>query len=119
MHVPMSSPDITDSERDAILQVLHTPILSIGPQVDAFEKAVASYTGSGHGVAVNSGTSGLHLCVIAAGVQAGDLVVTTPFSFIASANAIMYERAIPLFVDVDKTTGNIDPQCVAEAVESI
>ncbi len=79
----------------------------------AFEGAVAAYAGTRHGVAVNSGTSGLHLCVIAAGVEQGDLVITTPFSFIASANAILYERAVPVFVDVDPATGNIDPALVA------
>ena len=68
---------------------------------------------------VNSGTSGLHLCVIAAGVGAGDLVITTPFSFIASANCILYERAIPVFVDVDPQTGNIDPAQVAEAAAAL
>lgn len=118
-HIPMASPDITDREREAVAQVLNSPILSIGPQVVAFEKTVAEYTGTQHGVAVNSGTSGLHLCVIAAGAEAGDLVITTPFSFIASSNSIMYERAIPVFVDVDPQTGNIDPELVAEAADDL
>jgi perosamine synthetase len=117
--VPMASPDLTDSERLAVAQVLNSPILSIGPQVVAFEQSQAAYVGVQHGVAVNSGTSGLHLCVIAAGVDAGDLVITTPFSFIASANCIMYERAIPIFVDVDPATGNIDPALVAEAANDL
>jgi dTDP-4-amino-4,6-dideoxygalactose transaminase len=84
--VPMSSPDLTDAEIQAVSQVLHTPILSIGPQLVAFEQAVAAYVDARHAVGVNSGTSSLHLCVIAAGIQEGDLVVTTPFSFVASAN---------------------------------
>jgi dTDP-4-amino-4,6-dideoxygalactose transaminase len=115
----MSSPDLTDEEILAVRQVLQTPYLSIGPQLQAFERALASYVGASHGMGVNSGTSGLHLCVIAAGVQPGDLVITTPFSFVASANCILYERAIPVFVDVDPATGNIDPQLVCEAVEAL
>jgi len=82
----MSSPDLTQVERDAVSAVLHTPILSIGPQIEAFERACAAYVGARHAIGVNSGTSGLHLCVIVAGVQANDLVITTPFSFVTSAN---------------------------------
>jgi len=115
----MSSPDLTDTEIAAVTQVLQTPFLSIGPQLTAFEQAVASYLGAHHAVSVNSGTSGLHLCVIAAGIKEGDLVITTPFSFIASANCILYERATPVFVDVDPHTGNIDPALVAKAVEAL
>jgi dTDP-4-amino-4,6-dideoxygalactose transaminase len=115
----MSAPDLTDAEITAVNQVLHTPFLSIGPQVEAFESALASNTGTTHAVGVNSGTSGLHLCVIAAGVEQGDLVITSPFSFIASANCVLYERAIPVFVDVDPATGNIDSSLVAEVVEAL
>jgi len=117
--IPMSSPDITDAERAAVAEVLSTTHLSIGPRLERFERAVAAYVGAAHGVGVNSGTSGLHLCVIAAGVEEADLVVTTPFSFIASANCILYERAVPVFVDVGERTGNIDPALVAEAVEDL
>jgi perosamine synthetase len=117
--IPMSSPDITDAERQAVMEVLHAPTLSIGPQIQAFEEAAAAYVGATNGIGVNSGTSGLHLCVIAADASAQDLVITTPFSFIASANAILYERAVPLFVDVDPMTGNIDPALVAEAAEDL
>jgi perosamine synthetase len=119
MHIPMSSPDLTAAEIAAVTQVLQTPFLSIGPQIAAFEQAVAAYVGVRHALGVNSGTSGLHLCVIAAGVKEGDLVITTPFSFIASANCILYERAIPVFVDVDPYTGNMDPALVVEAVEAL
>jgi len=115
----MSSPDLTQAEIDAVNAVLHTPILSIGPQIEAFERACATYVGARHAIGVNSGTSGLHLCVIAAGVQENDLVITTPFSFIASANVILYERAIPIFVDVDPRTGNINPALVAECVHDL
>ena len=117
--IPMSSPDLTSAEMSAVEQVLQTRYLSIGPQIAAFEEALASYTGVKQGIGVNSGTSGLHLCVIAADIQQGDLVITTPFSFIASANCIMYERAIPVFVDVDPATGNIDPALVVAAVDAL
>jgi dTDP-4-amino-4,6-dideoxygalactose transaminase len=111
----MSSPDLSNSEISAVNQVLATPILSIGPQGEAFERRCATYVGTAHAAAVSSGTSGLHLCVIAAGVADGDLAITTPFSFVASANCLLYERAVPIFVDVDPRTGNIDPALVAEA----
>lgn len=117
--IPMSSPDITDAERKAVADVLYTPTLSMGPQVEAFERSVASYIGASHGIAVNSGTSGLHLAMIAADVQEGDLVVTTPFTFIATANCILYRGARPVFVDVDPDTGNIDPLLAAYAISAI
>jgi perosamine synthetase len=119
MQIPMSSPDIGEAEIAAINAVLRTPYLSIGPQIDQFEAALASRVGATHAIGVNSGTSGLHLCVIAAGVQPGDLAITTPFSFIASANVILYERAIPIFVDVDLATGNISPEAVAAAADDL
>jgi dTDP-4-amino-4,6-dideoxygalactose transaminase len=115
----MSSPDLSPTEREAVLEVLGTPSLSIGPKVLAFEQIVAERVGVRHAVAVNSGTSGLHLCVRALGIEDGDRVITTPFSFIASANVLLYERAIPVFVDVDPDTGNIDPDLAAEAAEGL
>ena len=117
--VPMSSPDLSPAEREAVLEVLGTPSLSIGPKVQAFEQIVAERVGVRHAVAVNSGTSGLHLCVRALGIEDGDRVITTPFSFVASANVLLYERAIPVFVDVDPDTGNIDSDLVAEAAEDL
>lgn len=117
--VPMSYPDITDAERQAVMEVLHTPNLSMGPQIDAFEASVASYVGAKHAIAVNSGTAGLHLCVRAAGISQNDLVITTPFSFVASTNVLLFEKAIPVFVDVDAKTGNIDPLMVARAISDI
>ena len=122
--IPMSSPDLTDAEVAAVHEVVSTRYLSLGPKLEACERSVASYVGAAHGVGVNSGTSGLHLCVIAAGVGgagsgAGDLVITTPFSFVASANCILYERGMPIFVDVERRTGNIDPSLVAESVHDL
>jgi len=115
----MSCPDLTQAEMAAVAQVMRTSQLSLGPRLTAFEEAVAAYVGTRYAVGVNSGTSGLHLCMIAAGVEEGDFVITTPFSFIASANCILYERAIPIFVDVDPRTGNVDPTLVAEVVEDL
>lgn len=119
MHVPMSGPDVNDDDRQAVLEVLQTPYLSLGPRLAAFEAAVAEYVGSKFAIAVNSGTAGLHLTAIAAGVGENDLVITTPFSFVASANCILYERGIPVFVDVDRRTGNMDPEQTQEAVEAL
>lgn len=117
--VPMSYPDLTDAERQAVLAVVSTPNLSMGPQIEAFEAAFRKFCGSRHAIGVNSGTAGLHLCVRAAGIAAGDYVITTPFSFVASANVLLYENAIPIFVDVDPLTGNMDPQQVQEAARAL
>ena len=117
--ISMSSPDLTDAERQAVAAVMATPRLSMGPQEAAFEAAVAEYSGKEYAIAVSSGTAGLHLCVRAAGIAQGDLVITTPFSFVASANVLLYERAIPVFVDVDPRTGNIDPLQITEAINGI
>ncbi len=115
----MSSPDLTESDRQAVIEVINTPILSLGPKIVEFEQAFCAYTGAKQAVAVNSGTAGLHLCVHAAGIGPGDLVITTPFSFVASTNALLFEQAIPVFVDVDPATGNIDPELVSDAAKNI
>ena len=117
--IPMSSPDLRAVDIEAVVNVLRTPYLSIGPQIKAFEQAMASFVGTAHAIAVSSGTSGLHLAVIAAGVGEDDLVITTPFSFVASANCVLYERAIPIFVDVDPHTLNVDPAQVAAAADDL
>jgi dTDP-4-amino-4,6-dideoxygalactose transaminase len=117
--IPMSSPDLTAAEREAVLSVLHTPHLSMGHWVLDFERAFTEYTGRAHAVAVSSGTTGLHLCVRAAHIGRGDLVITTPFSFVASTNVLLYEGAIPVFVDVDPRTGNIDPVLLAAAAHDL
>lgn len=119
MEIPMSSPDITEAEREAVAAVLNTPNLSMGPQIQAFEKALQDFSGCQFAIGVNSGTSGLHLCVRSAGIETGDLVITTPFSFVASTNVILYENGIPVFVDVDPKTGNIDPDLAREAVQDL
>jgi dTDP-4-amino-4,6-dideoxygalactose transaminase len=115
----MSSPDLTDLEREAVARVMRTPSLSMGEEIQGFEAAFCQYTGWKHAIGVNSGTAGLHLCVQAAGIGEDDLVITSPFSFVASANVLLFERAVPVFVDVDPVTGNIDPHAVLEAVTEI
>ena len=117
--VPMSSPDVSDAERRAVADVLTTSSLSFGPQLAAFEEAVAAYVGARHAVAVSSGTAALHLGVIAAGVGPGDLVLTTPFSFVASANVALYEGAVPVFVDIDPVTLNLDTEQLAVAARDL
>jgi len=117
--VPMSSPDLTDAERSAVAAVLRTPSLSMGEEILGFEAAFRDYTGLKHAIGVNSGTAGLHLCVRAARIGEGDLVITTPFSVVASANVLLFEHAVPIFVDVDPQTGNIDTELVNQAVADL
>lgn len=117
--IPMSNPDLTDLERQSVMDVLNTPYLSMGPKITEFEAAFTQFTGSKHAIAVNSGTAGLHMCVRAAGIETNDWVITTPFSFVASANSILFEKAVPVFVDVDPVTGNMDPVKVQEAAADL
>ncbi len=119
MKIGMSSPDITTAEIQAVISALQGGTLSLGPQLTLLEETAARLIGSRFAVAVNSGTSALHLATIAAGLRDGDIAITTPFSFVASANCLLYERAIPVFVDVDRATGNIDPTLVAEKAAEI
>ena len=116
MNVPLSRPDITDLEVAAVEQALRSPFLSMGSEVERFEAAIATYVGSRFGIAVNSGTSGLHLLIRAFGIGEGDEVITTPFSFVASSNCILYERARPAFVDVEPDTLNINPDAIEAAI---
>src|SRR3989475_11549477 len=119
MRIPMCEPDITTAEREAVLGVLHTPTLALGPRLELFERRVSEYIDAPHAVGVSSGTAGLHLCMIAAGVGDGDIVLTTPFSFVASANCILYERARPCFIDVDPETLTLDPERLAQALRTV
>jgi perosamine synthetase len=114
--IDLARPDITDLERRYVMEVLSSPYLSLGPKLTEFEKRLADYIGTGYAVAVNSGTSALHLVVKSLGIGEGDEVITTPFSFIASANCILFERARPVFVDVEPVTLNIDPGRVERAI---
>ncbi len=118
-NVPMSSPDLTEAERQAVAAVMNTSYLSMGQEIVAFERAFCDLTGARHAIGVNSGTAGLHLCVRAAEVSDGDLVITTPFSFVASSNVLLFERAVPVFVDIDPRSGNIDPELVRQAADDL
>jgi perosamine synthetase len=116
MRVYLSRPDITDKEIEAVCAVLRTPNLSLGPKVPEFEAAFAKYIGRKRAVAVNSGTSGLFLCLSALGISEGDEVIVTPFTFIASSNTIMMTGAKPVFVDIDPATLNINPAKIKSAI---
>ena len=118
MIVPLSEPDITSLEVEAVVSVLCSSRLSLGPSLEAFEKAVAGRVGVPHAVGVSSGTAGLHLCVRALGIGPGDEVIVPSFTFIAAANCIRYEGAVPVFVDIDPHTLNIDPSCIEAAITS-
>src|SRR3954469_24694183 len=114
--IPLARPVLGGAEEQAVIDVLRSGQLSLGPRVPAFEQAFAARLGAAHACAVSSGTAGLHLALRAAGVRDGDEVVTSPFSFVASANVILYERATPVFADIDPRTLNLDPQAAAAAV---
>ena len=116
MKIPLAQPDLTGLERRAVLDVLESSFLSLGPKPPEFERAMAKYIDVKHAIAVNSGTSGLHLIVRALGIGCNDEVITTPFSFIASANCVLMERARPVFVDIDPETYNIDPAKIEAAI---
>ncbi|HUU17211.1 MAG TPA: DegT/DnrJ/EryC1/StrS family aminotransferase [Sedimentisphaerales bacterium] len=109
MQIYLSRPDITEREIEAVCEVLRSPNLSLGPKLAEFEQVFASYIGTKRAVAVNSGTSGLFLCMLALGIEPGDEVITTPFTFVASATSVMMAGARPVFVDIDPVSLNIDP----------
>jgi perosamine synthetase len=116
MTIPLSRPDITQREIDAVVDVLHGSTLSIGPRLEQFERACADLCGRRHGIGVSSGTAGLHCAMLAAGIGSGDEIITTPFSFVASANCCLFVDATPVFVDIDPKTLNIDIDKVAAAI---
>lgn len=107
--VHLSRPDIGEAEIAAVVEVLRGPNLSLGPKLGEFEDAFVEYSGRKHAIAVNSGTSGLFMCMKALGIGPGDEVITTPFTFIASATSIMMAGAKPVFVDIDPVSLNMDP----------
>jgi perosamine synthetase len=114
--IPLSKPDISPLEIDAVTQVLRSGRLSIGPMLEQFEALVADRVGRSHAIGCNSGTSGLHMALLALGVGPGDEVITTPFSFIASANCILMVGAKPVFVDICPKTLNMDPEKLRDAI---
>jgi perosamine synthetase len=116
LEIPLSRPDITDLEEQLVIRTLRSGRLSIGPMVEQFEKLVAARSECRHGVAVNSGTSGLQLVLQSLNIGPGDEVITTPFSFVASANCILTVGATPIFVDIDPVTLNMDPGKMEAAI---
>jgi perosamine synthetase len=114
--IPLAQPFLGPEEEAAVIEVLRSGQLSLGPRVPEFERAFAQWLGAPHASAVSSGTAGLHLALRAVGVTEGDEVVTSPFSFVASANAALFERARPVFADIDARTLNLDPAAAAAAV---
>ena len=113
--IPLARPDISARELQLVSEVLSSDVLAIGPFTPRFEAGIAALAGRREGVACSSGTAGLHLGVRALEIGEGDEVITTPFSFVASANCLLYERAIPRFVDIEEDTLGIDPDLVEEA----
>jgi perosamine synthetase len=114
--VPLSLPWLDEREEELVRDVLRSGRLSLGPTIDAFEEAFADVVEAPHAVAVSSGTAGLHLLCVSAGVGPGDEVVTSPYSFVASANCAIYEGATPVFADIDRRTLNLDPAAVEAAL---
>jgi perosamine synthetase len=114
--VPLARPVLGEAEERAVIEVLRSGQLSLGPRVGEFERAFAARLGAPFASAVSSGTAGLHLALRAVGVQRGEEVITSPFSFVASANAVLYEGARPVFADIDPVTLNLDPRAAAAAV---
>jgi perosamine synthetase len=114
--IPLARPVIGEREEQLVLEVLRSGQLSLGPMAPRFERAFAERLGVAHACAVSSGTAGLHLALRAAGVEEGAEVVTSPFSFVASANAVLYQRARPVFADIDPRTLNLDPGAARAAV---
>lgn len=118
MSVPLSSPVIGEREIELVTEVLRSGRLSMGPRLEEFETRFAALIGRKFGIGVSSGTAALHLCMMALGIGAQDEVITTPFTFVASANCILYQQAMPSFVDIDPITLNMDPRALRQALEN-
>lgn len=114
--IPIAKPVIADDEIEEVVNVLKSGFIAQGPKVAEFEAKFAEYVGVEHAAASSSGTTALHLALLAAGVKAGDEVITTPFTFAATGNSVLYVGAKPVFVDIDKDTYNLDPAKIEEAV---
>jgi perosamine synthetase len=114
--VPLSGPYIDERDEEFVLEVLRSGRLSLGPMIDRFEEAFAAKVGAPYAAAVSSGTAGLHLLCVSAGIAPGDEVITSPYSFAASANCFIYEGGVPVFADIDPRTLNLDPAAVEAAI---
>src|SRR4030067_283401 len=114
--INIAKPQMGEEEKKAVMEVLDSGMIAQGPRVKAFEEAFASTCGVRNAVATASGTTALHVALLASGIGKGDEVVTSPFTFIASANAILYTGARPVFIDIDPTTYNINPALIEAAI---
>ncbi len=114
--VPLSKPYLDEEDIQGVVDVLKSGQLCLGPKIEEFEKRLAAFVQRKYGIAVNSGTSALHLCVEAINLKEGDEVITTPISFIASANCILYKKAKPVFADVEEDTWNINPENINKKI---
>jgi len=114
--LPLSRPDISEADIQSVIAVLRTPMLSLGPKLGEFEQAFSAYTGARFATAVSSGTAALHLAVQALGIQPGDEIITSPFSFVASANCALFVHARPVFVDIDPASFNLDPALIEQRI---
>lgn len=118
--IPLSAPDITDAEQAAVARAMRSGwVAPVGPDLDGFESELAAYAGASHGVALSSGTAALHLGLLAAGVGPGSIVPTSTMTFVATANAISYTGATPLFIDSEPETGNMDVALLEEALTDL
>jgi perosamine synthetase len=116
VRIPLSAPDVQEEEIAAVAAVLRTPHLSLGPKLGEFEQSIASYIGARNAIGVASGTAGLHLCVRALGIGAGDEVIVPSFTFVAVANVLRYEHAVPVFVEIEPKTLNLDANQIEAAI---
>jgi perosamine synthetase len=116
LRIPIARPLLGEEEEEAVRKVIRSGILAHGPEVEAFEKEFAEYLGVKHVIAVSNGTTALDVALKAAGIKPGDEVITTPFTFIATANSILYQNARPVFADIDPETYTLDPNSVMELV---
>lgn len=116
--IPYGHQTIDEADIQAVLSVLQSDYLTTGPSVEAFEKKVAQYTGAGYATAVSNGTAALHIACLAAGIREGDEVITSPLTFAASANCILYCGARPVFADIDPDTYNISPEQIEQKITS-
>ena len=114
--IGLSAPWLDEREEELVVEVLRSGRLSLGPWIDRFEEEFAATVGAPYAAAVSSGTAGLHLLCVVAGIEPGDEVITSPYSFVASANCAIYEGAVPVFADIDPRTLNLDPAAVEAAI---
>lgn len=114
--IPISKPFIGEEEKKAVMEVLNSGVLAQGPKTKEFEEKFAAYCDSKFGIAVNSGTAAIHTALYAAGIKRGDEVITSPFTFVASANPIIMQGAKPIFTDIEENTFNLDPKKIEEKI---